>query len=56
MVPSSKNLSFEIDENQSFKLSTVSFNSTEKGLASEVDFLHANTALAASFNCEKRFY
>ena len=53
MMSTFKNLGFKMDENQSFKVSTVNFSSTEKSSAREVDFSRAITASAASFNCEK---
>ena len=50
MMSTSKNLGFKMDKNQSFKVLTVHFNSTEKSSTSQVDFSRANTASAASFN------
>ena len=47
------NKSFEVllgFVNQSFKVSTVNFNSTENHSASEVDFSRAETTEAASFS------
>ena len=46
----SKNFGVMILENQSFKVSMVSFSSTENTSVKVVDFLRANTAEAASFN------
>ena len=45
----SKNVGFIILENQSFKVSTVNFNSTENNSARDTAFSRANTAEAASF-------
>ena len=45
---SSKNFGFIIFVNQSFKVSTVNFNSTENNSAREADFSRAKTAEAAS--------
>ena len=48
---SSKNLSFIVFENQSFKVLTVNFNSTEINSARKVDFSRTNTADAAFLKC-----
>ena len=45
----SKNVGFIILENQSFKVSTVNFNSTKNNSARDTVFSRANTAEAASF-------
>ena len=46
----SRNFDFIVSENQAFNTSIVNFNSTENNSAREVDFSHANTAVAASFS------
>ena len=46
----SKKCSFIIRENQSLKVSTVNFNSTENNSAKDVAFSCNNTAEAASFS------
>ena len=48
---SSKNLSFIVFENQSFKVLTVNFNSTENNSARKVDLSRTNTADAAFLKC-----
>ena len=47
---SSKNVGFMVFENQSFKVSTVNFNSTENISAREVDFSRANNTDLASLS------
>ena len=46
----SRNFSFIILENQSFKVSALNFNSTENNSATDVAFSRANTAEATSFS------
>lgn len=46
----SKYLGFTVLANQSFKVSTVNFNSTKNNSAKEVEFLQAKTANVASLS------